>query len=169
MQIWHKLEHISKYEPHKMFQMAKNLVHYYSTISNMRRYRQQLQKFILLFYLLFLSPHHISLSLSLSLSLSSNLCLLSHLCLLYSSSTTRRSPKATTRCRRSSVFSFPLQVLFFFPFFLFPFTFFGCGLMGGLGDGFGVLLWGFWCETVVGRMWVGCWWLLAAGVGCELW
>ena len=23
------------------------------------------------------------------------------------------------------------------------------------GDGFGVLLWGFWCEMVVGGMWVG--------------
>ena len=38
--------------------MPKTLAHRYSTVSNMRRYKQQLQKFILLFYLLFLSPHH---------------------------------------------------------------------------------------------------------------
>ena len=48
-----------------------------------------------------------------SLSSSTHLCLLSRLCLLYFSSTARRSPKATTRRCRSSVFSIPLRVLSF--------------------------------------------------------
>ena len=37
------------------------------------------------------------------------------------------------------------------------------------GGGFDVLLRGFWCETLVGGMWVGRGWLSAVGVGCGLW
>ena len=66
--IWHLAHQTPKTNPHQAFQTSKILVHRYSIISNMRRYGQKLQKYILLFYLLFLSPHHRYPSLSLSLS-----------------------------------------------------------------------------------------------------
>ena len=151
-----------------------------SNVCNMLQYRLKFEtvrtiiaKYILLFYSCFLSPHHRYLSLR----------LLFHLCLLYSSSTARRSPKATTRHRRShqrppldttdhlsSLFCFR----FFFFWLLLLFTFFGCGLIGGLGNGWvrmGKLVvggFGLWVMAVVGWLlwvmgysggWVGWWWV----------
>ena len=135
----------------------------YSTVSNLRQYGQQLQNiycyFILVFSLLIID---------ISLSLSSHLYLLSHLCLLYSSSIARQSPKATTWCHQSHQRP-PLDVtdhlssLFCFDFFFFfSFTDFGCGLMGGLGNGWvrmGRLVvggFGLWAMAVGGLRW---WWV----------
>ena len=86
--IWHLTHQTPKYEPHEMFLMPKILAHCYNTVSNMRQYKQQLQKFILLFYLLFLSPHHRYLSLSVFSSMSS-LSSLSSLFLFHSTPTTK--------------------------------------------------------------------------------
>ena len=116
--------------------MSKILAHRYNIVSNMRRYRKQLQKFILLFYLLFLSPHHKYLALFVfSLISVFSIPLPQH-------ANHQRPPldaadlaKATTWRHRSFVFSILLWVLFFlFFFFSFLFTFFGCGLMCGLGN-----------------------------------
>ena len=112
--------------------MPKILAHCYSTISNMRRYGQQLQKFILLFYLLFLSPHHRYLSLSVFSSMSS-LSSLSSLFLFHNTPITKGHHHSTPPiiylpCLASCSF-----LLLFFPFFFFSFSFFGCGLMGGFG------------------------------------
>ena len=70
--IWHLAHQTPKINHHEVSQMPKILAHCYSVVSNMRRYGQKWQKFILLlFYLLFLSPHHRFLSLSVLSSLSS--------------------------------------------------------------------------------------------------
>ena len=70
--IWHLAHQTLKTNHHEVSQMPKILAHCYSTVSNMRRYGQKWQNFILLlFYLLFLSPHHRYLSLSVFSSLSS--------------------------------------------------------------------------------------------------
>ena len=89
----------------------------YSTVSNMKRYRQQLHNIIIILFPFSLSSSQISLSPS------------SHLYLLYSSSIARRSPMATTQCCRShqrppldatnhlsSLFCFRFFFFFFFPF-----------------------------------------------------
>ena len=72
----------TKTNPHKPFYISKNLEHVYSTISNMRRYRQQCHYCLALFNSFFLSPPSFvflrlsvcnpSLSLSLALSLKPN-------------------------------------------------------------------------------------------------
>ena len=70
--IWHLAHQTLKTNHHEVSQMPKILAHCYSTVSNMRRYGRKWQKFILLlFYLLFLSPYHRYLSLSVFSSLSS--------------------------------------------------------------------------------------------------
>ena len=70
--IWHLAHQTPKTDHHEVSQMPKILAHCYSAVSNMRRYGQKWQNFILLlFYLLFLSPHHRFLSLSVLSSLSS--------------------------------------------------------------------------------------------------
>ena len=71
--IWHLAHQTLKTDHHEVSQMPKILAHCYNTISNMRQYGQKWQNFILLllFYLIFLSPHHRYLSLSVFSSLSS--------------------------------------------------------------------------------------------------
>ena len=141
----------------------------YSTVSNLRRYRQQLHNIYYYFIPVF-SLLITDISLSLSLSPSSHLYLLSHLCLLYSSSIARQSTMATTQRRRSHQRP-PLDTAdhlsslfcFVFFFFFFSFLFFGCGLMGGFGwvdrwwvgwDGDGRISGGGW----VGWWWTNRWW-----------
>ena len=68
--IWHLTHQTPKTNPHQIFQISKILAWSYSTLSNMRAQGRKCQKFIFLFYLLFLSPPNTYLSLSLSLSLS---------------------------------------------------------------------------------------------------
>ena len=55
LNFWHLAHQTPKYEPHEMFQMPKFFTHNYSTVSNMRRYGQQLQMGLLLFLFSFLS------------------------------------------------------------------------------------------------------------------
>ena len=119
-----KLTHQTpKYEPHEMFLMPKILAHCYNTVSNMRQYKQQLQKFILLFYLLFLSPHHRYLSLSVFSSMSS-LSSLSSLFLFPQHADHQRPPPLNATDHLSSLFSFVFFSSSFFSFFLFSIHFF---------------------------------------------
>ena len=75
--IWHLTHQIPLFKPHEVFQMCQNFATCYSTVSNLRRYEHQCQKYFGLFNTflsppikyLFLHLQHISLSLSLSLSL----------------------------------------------------------------------------------------------------
>ena len=106
-----------------MFQMPKILAYHCNIVSNMRRYRQQLQKFILLFYLLFLSPHHKYLALFV-------FSLISVFSIPLPQHADHQRPPLDTTDHLSSLFCFG-----FFFFFSFLFTFFGCGLMCGLGNG----------------------------------
>ena len=75
--IWHLTHQTPLVKPHEMFQMCQNFATCYSTVSNMRQYGHQCQKYFGLFNYFSLSSHQISLSLSvthLSLSLSLSLC-----------------------------------------------------------------------------------------------
>ena len=78
--IWHLTHQTPLVKPHEMFQMCQNFATCYSTVSNMRQYGHQCQKYFGLFNYFSLSSHQISLSpsvthLSLSLSLSLSVCL----------------------------------------------------------------------------------------------
>ena len=133
----------------------------YSTVSNLRWYGHQLQNIYCYFI-----PVFSLLIIDISLFVFSSLCSLSSLSSLFifhSTPITKGhhltpsiSLKTTTRHRRSSVFSIPLRVLFFFfPFFIFPFTFFSCGLGNGwvwmgrsMVGGFGL-----WVMAVGGLRW----------------
>ena len=133
-----------------------------SNVCNMLQYRLKFKmvqtsitKYILLFYSRFLSPHHRYLSLSVFSSLCS-LSSLSSLFIFHSTPITKGhhltpliSLKTTTRHRRSSVFSIPLRVLFFF--FLFSFFRSHFLVVGWAMGGFG-------CADQ--------WWV---GLGCGLW
>ena len=128
--------------------MSKILAPRYNIVSNMRRYRKQLQKFILLFYLLFLSPHHKYLALFV-------FSLISVFSIPLPQHTDHQRPpldvadltKATTWHHRSSVFSILLRVLFFL--FLF------CSLFLAV----------VWCVdwAMGGFGWVDWWWVDSDG------
>ena len=98
--------------------MSKILAHRYNIVSNMRRYRKQLQKFILLFYLLFLSPHHKYLALFVfSLISVFSIPLPQH-------TDHQRPPPLNATDHLSSLFSFVFFSSSFFSFFLFSIHFF---------------------------------------------
>ena len=144
--------------------MFQKFAIYYSTVSNLRQYGQQLHNIYYYFILIF-SLFITDISLSVFSSLSSLFVFHStpitnghHLtpltiCLLYSASGS-----------------------FIFPFCFFPFMFFGCGLMDGLGNGwvrmgklvvggFGgyssgwVEFHGLWDMAVGGLRWADRWWV----------
>ena len=60
--IWHLTNQIPLFKPHEEFQMCQNFTTCYSTVSNMRWYEHQCQKYFGLFNYFSLSSHQISLS-----------------------------------------------------------------------------------------------------------
>ena len=60
--IWHLTNQIPLFKPHEVFQMCQNFATCYSTVSNMRWYEHQCQKYFGLFNYFSLSSHQISLS-----------------------------------------------------------------------------------------------------------
>ena len=62
--IWHLTHQIPLFKPYKVFQMCQNFATCYNTVSNMRWYGHQCQKYFGLYNYFSLSSHQISLSLS---------------------------------------------------------------------------------------------------------
>ena len=74
--IWHLTHQTPLFKPHEVFQMCQNFATCYNTVSYLRRYGHQCQKYFGLFNYFSLSSHQISLSSSathISLSVSSSL------------------------------------------------------------------------------------------------